>query len=186
VLGDVCGKGPAAAAITALARYTVRAEALHASKPSTVLAGLHEALLHYYPDQFCTALFVVIDAFEQRVHLTVASGGHLLPLRLRADGRAGPIGESGMLLGMLASPVLTDSHEVLDPGDIVVLYTDGVTEARHRGEFFGEQRLTAAVAAAASHGAQHIADAVVAAAVDFQHLDARDDIAVLVIKVPAG
>ena len=61
VLGDVCGKGAAAAVVTALARYTVRAEALHVSSPAAVLEGLHRALLTYYPQTFITALFLLLD-----------------------------------------------------------------------------------------------------------------------------
>ena len=179
VLGDVCGKGAAAAVLTSLARYTVRAEALHTSSPSTVLAAVHEAFVRYQPGKYCTAAFVTV---EEGNRLTVTSAGHPLPLRRRPDGRFEPLGESGTLLGMIDTPHLVDSPTVLDEGDVVVLYTDGVTEGRYAGRFFEEHGLHAAIDGAAGGSAQEIADAVVAAALDFQHGHARDDIAVVVIR----
>ncbi|MDQ3640981.1 MAG: SpoIIE family protein phosphatase, partial [Actinomycetota bacterium] len=118
-LGDVCGKGVTAAVVTALARYTVRAEALRTPYPSAVLAGLHDALLRYHPEHFCTALFVAIDHAAEGIRLNVGSGGHHLPLRRRADGRFDTIGGTGTILGMLDRPQLTDSSATLEPGDVV-------------------------------------------------------------------
>ncbi len=184
VLGDVCGKGAAAAVLTSLARYTVRAEALRTPYPGAVLAGLHEALVRYHPDQFCTALFALLQRGAEGLRLTVASGGHHLPLRLRADGTFDTIGRTGTILGMLDTPRLTDTTTHLDGGDIVVLYTDGIPEARYAGEFFDDERLRTTIAEAAGGDAQHIADRVVAAALDFQRGEARDDMAVVVVKVP--
>ena len=183
-LGDVCGKGVAAAVVTALARYTLRAEALRTPYPSAVLAGLHDALLRYHPDHFCTVLFLAIDHTAGGIRLNVASGGHHLPLRRRADGRFDTIGGTGTILGMLDRPQLTDSAASLESGDVVVLYTDGVTEGRRDRQFFDEERLLGAITEAAPGAAQQIADAIVASALDFQHGDARDDMAVVVIKVP--
>jgi phosphoserine phosphatase RsbU/P len=186
VLGDVCGKGPAAAVITALARYTVRAEALRTPYPSAVLAALHEALVRYHPDQFCTAVFVVLEPGEGGMRLVVASGGHHLPLRVRPTGEIDTIGTTGTILGMLDRPLLTDTSTVLRPGETIVLYTDGVVEARRDREFFDDDRLRATVAglAGGGAGAQQVADGIVAAALDFQAGDARDDIAVVVVRAP--
>ena len=184
VLGDVCGKGLPAAVVTALARYSVRSEALRTPYPSAVLAGLHEALVRYHPDHFCTAVFAALDRTPEGVRLTVSSGGHHLPLRRRAGGRVDILGETGTILGMLDTPRLTDTRTILEPGDIVVLYTDGVTEARRDGVFFDDQRLVAAIEGLAGAGAQQVADRLVAEVLDFQRGDARDDIAVVVIRVP--
>ena len=186
VLGDVCGKGPEAAVVTALARYTVRAEALRTPYPSAVLAALHEALVRYHPDRFCTALFALFEHRPEGVRFTVASGGHHLPLRLRSDAVFESVGTPGTILGMLDTPRLTDSTTSLGPDDVVVLYTDGVVEARRDREFFDDKRLRAAVAGTATTSAQQIADSVVATALDFQQGHANDDIAVVVIKVPVG
>ena len=186
VLGDVCGKGPEAAVVTALARYTVRAEALRTPYPSAVLAALHEALVRYHPDRFCTALFALVEHRPEGVGFTVASGGHHLPLRLRPDVTFESVGTPGTILGMLDTPRLTDATTVLGPGDVVVLYTDGVIEARRDREFFDDERLRAAVAGSATTNAQQIADSLVATALDFQQGHGKDDIAVVVIKVPAS
>jgi sigma-B regulation protein RsbU (phosphoserine phosphatase) len=184
VLGDVCGKGPAAAAITSLARYTVRAEALRTPYPSAVLAELHNALVRYHPEQFCTALFLTLEPRPGGFRLTLASGGHHLPLRRHADGRIETLGESGAILGMLDTPHLSQTSTALAPGDTVVLYTDGITEARRGREFFDDERLLAVIADTGGLGAQDVADGLLAAALEFQAGNPRDDIAVVVIRVP--
>jgi phosphoserine phosphatase RsbU/P len=184
VLGDVCGKGASAAVVTALARYTVRAEALHVSSPGAVLAGLHHALLTYYPETFCTVLFVLLDQIPEGHRLTMATGGHPLPLCRRADGSIETLGRPGRFLGMAETPNVSESSAVLSAGDMMVLYTDGVTEA-HRGDaFFGETGIAEVLAASAGQPAQAVADGVVAAALAFQHGAARDDIAVVVVSKP--
>ena len=182
VLGDVCGKGASAAVVTALARYTVRAEALHVSSPAAVLAGLHRALLSYYPETFCTVLFLLLDPVPEGHRLTMATGGHPLPLCRRADGRIETLGRPGRFLGMEETPKVSESAAVLSPGDLVALYTDGVTEAHDGDDFFGETGIAEVLAATAGRSAQVVADAVVAAALAFQHGQARDDIAVVVVS----
>ncbi|MGH3209238.1 MAG: PP2C family protein-serine/threonine phosphatase, partial [Trebonia sp.] len=186
VLGDVCGKGAAAAVVTALARYTVRAEALHVSSPAAVLTGLHQALLTYYPQTFITVLYLLLDPVQEGHRLTMATGGHPLPLCRRADGRVETLGRPGSFLGMEEAAMVTESTAVLNPGDMVVLYTDGVTEAHTGDEFFGETGIANVLAASAGLTAQEVADAVVAAALDFQHGPARDDIAVVVVRKPSS
>jgi phosphoserine phosphatase RsbU/P len=186
VLGDVCGKGAAAAVVTALARYTVRAEAMHVSSPAAVLAGLHRALVSSYPDTFCTALFLLLDQVADGHRLTMATGGHPLPLCRRADGAIETLGRPGSFLGMEETARVSESSAVLAAGDMVVLYTDGVTEAHEGDAFFGEAGIAAVLAASAGQSAQAVADAVVAAALAFQHGHARDDMAVVVVGKPAA
>jgi sigma-B regulation protein RsbU (phosphoserine phosphatase) len=185
VLGDVCGKGAAAAVVTALARYTVRAEALHVSSPAAVLAGLHRALLTYYPQTFCTVLFLLLEPVPEGHRLTMATGGHPLPLCRRADGTIETLGRPGSFLGMEETASVTESTAILSPGDMVVLYTDGVTEAHEGDAFFEETGIAEVLAASAGLTAQAVADAVVAAALAFQHGPARDDIAVVVVRKPS-
>jgi len=184
VLGDVCGKGASAAVVTALARYTVRAEALHVSSPAAVLVGLHEALVSCYPDTFCTALFLLLNQVPEGHRLTVATGGHPLPLCRRADGTIETLGRPGSFLGMEETAEISEFSAILTPGDIVVLYTDGVTEARNGDSFFGESGIAEVLGACAGLTAQAVADAVVAAALACQDGQARDDIALVVVKVP--
>jgi sigma-B regulation protein RsbU (phosphoserine phosphatase) len=185
VLGDVCGKGASAAVVTALARYTVRAEALHVSSPAGVLEGLHQALLTYYPQTFCTVLFLLLDQLPEGHRLTMATGGHQLPLCRRADGGIETLGRPGSFLGLEETAKVSESTAVLSPGDTVVLYTDGVSEAHEGDAFFGESGIAEVLAAADGLTAQAVADAIVAAALDFQHGPARDDIAVVVLRKPS-
>ncbi|HEY0935324.1 MAG TPA: SpoIIE family protein phosphatase [Trebonia sp.] len=184
VLGDVCGKGAAAAVVTALARYTVRAEALHVDSPAAVLEGLHQALRIYYADTICTVLYLVLDQVPEGHRLTMAVGGQPLPLCRRADGGLQTLGRPGRFLGLTETASVSESVAVLGPGDLVVLYTDGVTEAHDGDAFFGEGGIAGVLAAAEGQTAQAVADAVVAAALAFQHGPARDDIAVVVVRKP--
>ncbi|MGI8684728.1 MAG: PP2C family protein-serine/threonine phosphatase [Acidimicrobiales bacterium] len=121
-----------------------------------------------------------------QTRFTVASGGHHLPLCRRADGTFETLGASGTILGLLDAPRLSDTTAVLRQGDVTVLYTDGVTEARWSREFFDDDRLRAVIDRCVGLTAQETADAVVGAALDFQDGEARDDMAVVVIGVRAG
>ena len=119
VMGDVCGKGAAAAAVTALARYTLRAAAMQARKPSRVLATLNEALRRQQTDQrFCTVAYVRVRRVEQRIRATIACGGHPLPLILRANGRVETAGVPGTMLGFFDDPRLVDTAVDLDRGTL--------------------------------------------------------------------
>lgn len=111
-------------------------------------------------------------------------GGHPLPLCRRADGTIETVGRLGSFLGMEETADISECAAVLTPRYMVVLYTDGVTEARHGGAFFGEAGIAEVLGASAELTAQAVADAVVAAALAFQDGPARDDIAVVVVKVP--
>src|SRR5262249_21068729 len=136
VIGDVCGKGPEAAALTALARYTVRTASAPETAPSDVLRTLHDSIKAEHADlRFCTAALAQIRSPSNgngEAHLTLALGGHPLPLVLRKSGRVDSIGEPGTLLGALPSPALADSDAKLEVGDSLILYTDGMFDLRDR------------------------------------------------------
>ncbi|HKY76325.1 MAG TPA: SpoIIE family protein phosphatase, partial [Acidimicrobiia bacterium] len=124
ILGDVSGKGPAAAVVTALARYTVRAEALHSPSPADVLRRVHEAMARYQPDRFCTAVLLEVAPAAGGADVTVAVGGHERPIL--TDGQTNRrVGERGTILGMLPAVEVSDAPVPLRPGDSLVLYTDG-------------------------------------------------------------
>jgi PAS domain S-box-containing protein len=184
VLGDVCGKGVEAAAVMALARYTIRTAALERVRPSGILATLNEALLRAEMDRFCTALVVRIDQGKEAVHVTVASAGHPRPMLLTGAG-ARFVDVSGMLVGVFPDPELNDVSFELRPGESLLLYTDGVIEERSGGEVFGEDRLCDAVQGAAGLGAGELATRVMGAVQAFTHDPPVDDIALLVIRNPA-
>src|SRR5262249_38650455 len=136
VIGDVCGKGPEAASLTALARYTVRTASSPDSTPSGVLQALHESISSEHSDlRFCTAALARIQApgnGGDTARLTVALGGHPLPLILRENGSVDAVGQPGTLLGALPSPLIADAEASLATGDSLILYTDGMLDVRDR------------------------------------------------------
>lgn len=182
-LGDVCGKGPEAAAVTALARFTLRAAAMRARRPKHVLATLNAALLQQRAERFCTVVYARVRCVRGRWRVTVSAGGHPLPIRLNQAGAA-PVGRPGGLLGVLESPELHDVSVELNPGDSLIFFTDGVTEARRGADFYGEERLVKVLTSSPAAGAAEIAAAIEAEVVAFQDGFPRDDIAVVVIHAP--
>jgi serine phosphatase RsbU (regulator of sigma subunit)/PAS domain-containing protein len=184
VIGDVSGKGADAAAITALARYTVRAVAYHGRRPSTVLRELNDAVLrHDLDDRFCTAAFARLrgGVGEDGVsRVQISSGGHPLPLLVTAEGEVRSVGKPGTALGIARSPRLTDREIELRPGDRLVFVTDGVIEARVAGRLLGVDGLERLLAGTG-------ADDAVATGERIEHAilgegEPRDDIAVLVLR----
>jgi serine phosphatase RsbU (regulator of sigma subunit) len=185
VIGDVCGKGPEAAALTALARYTVRTASSPDSSPSQVLRALHESISSERADlRFCTAALAQIEPPSNgsgAAHLTVALGGHPLPLVLRKNGRVDSIGEPGTLLGALPNVVLADVEADLGIGDSLVLYTDGVLDVSDRSQRDDPDWLTKELSRFAGKSADEIAERLAQAAIKRHGGEPRDDIALLVL-----
>ena len=193
VIGDVVGKGAEAAAVLALARYTLRALAMREMRPSVVLAGLNESMLRHRRERedqkFCTLAYVLLETCEgdadRGARVTVCRGGHSAPILIRSDGSICQIGHPGHAIGVFDDANLTEQKAHLGPGDALVLYTDGVHEARSpNGAFFGEERLKALLHSCAGLDAQGIADRVENAVCEFQEDSLRDDVAILVMRVP--
>jgi PAS domain S-box-containing protein len=183
VMGDVCGKGPDAAAVTALARYTLRAAAMREGPPSRSLRVLNEALLRQRDDRrFCTVAYAYLEPSQEGARVACAIGGHPLPLLLRTDGTVETVGAPGTLLGVLPDPNFEDRSVLLHPGDALVFYTDGVIEGRV-GETLEEGRLAQLLSAYAGEGADAIAARVEDVALSASGGTPRDDIAVLVLRV---
>jgi PAS domain S-box-containing protein len=184
VIGDVCGKGPDAAAITALARYTLRAVTLHEHTPTATLQTLNDAMLRQLSgDQFCTvALGRIRPEDGGRFRVTLSVGGHPPPLVLRADGHVEPLAQQGTLLGVVDEPRLQDAEHVLEAGDTLLLYTDGVTEARVRSWELGEEGLVSLLEGCAGQAAAEIVETIERAVVGVQAGEPRDDIALLALK----
>jgi serine phosphatase RsbU (regulator of sigma subunit) len=181
VMGDVTGKGPAAAAITSLARYTMRTAALYERSPSRVLEQLNHVLVHDDDRRrLCTAICARVDPGGA---VTVSCAGHPPPLRSRVGAAVQPIGEPGTLLGAFPEGHWSDATIQLLGGESLVLYTDGVTDARGPRERFGAERLDAVVAATAGQPASAVAAAVDEALIRFQDgQPQRDDVALLVLQ----
>jgi serine phosphatase RsbU (regulator of sigma subunit) len=188
VIGDVCGKGAEAAAVTALARYTIRTSVLHDPRPAAVLRELNEAILSQHADfRFCTAVHVALTPDDSGgADACIAVGGHPLPLLVRADGRVEPAGRPGTLLGVLADPEVHEASVHLDPGDALVLYTDGVIEASPLDDALGPDRLTDVLRGCAGLEAAAIAACVEQRTLEVQHGRLRDDVAVVVLRATAA
>ena len=189
VMGDVCGHGVAAAKTAAMARWTLRASAQRSHDPSQMLAELNHVLFEKQQDDtaFMTAQVVAFEpASSGSVRFRVANGGHPPPF-LRRDGDVQSLHVSGRMLGVAEGPGWDATSGVLDRGEALLLYTDGVTEARMHGRFFGDAALMRVLAASTEASAHATAEAVVDAALSFAHGRARDDTAALVIAArPEG
>jgi PAS domain S-box-containing protein len=184
VIGDVRGKGPRAASVTALARYTVRAAAMRETTPSRVLEMLNEAMRRQnFDDRFCTVAIASLQPSPSGVRLTVSCGGHPMPIVLRANGDVEPVGQPGTLLGLVADPELADESLELAPGDSVILYTDGVSEARSETGIFGEARLLALIQSCTGLDAARIVERIQREVLEYQDAEPRDDIALVVLRV---
>jgi serine phosphatase RsbU (regulator of sigma subunit)/anti-sigma regulatory factor (Ser/Thr protein kinase) len=183
-VGDVCGKGASAATVTALARYTLRATALHERDPGRILGVLNEALMRHGPDQrFCTIAYAALEPARQR--LEIASGGHPPPLLLR-NGEVEALGGSGTVLGIMDDPPLDVREVTLRPGDTVLFYTDGVTDAHAPDRLLQHEELAAGLAACAGLSPPEVAARIEALAVDGMDTLPRDDIAILVVAFETG
>lgn len=189
VVGDVCGKGPEAAAVTSLARHTIRTAAMTRGGGANVLSLANREMLRSDgDDRFCSVVVVVVHPEPAGgATLTISTGGHPLPVAVRTDGRIEEIGRPGMLLALTEDADFSESRARLDPGDCLVLYTDGLI-GRREPRF--EEGALASVLASSARDPQEIVRAV-ARLVEGLPADERiDDVAVLVLgaspRVPAG
>ncbi|MCX4578413.1 SpoIIE family protein phosphatase [Streptomyces sp. NBC_01571] len=193
-LGDVCGKGPQAASLTSLTRYTLRAAAMHNPEPTAALTTLNAVLHDRYAaggdPRYCTVIFGVIepDADHGRTTIRLASGGHPPALVMGADGRADYLPTpGGLLVGALPTAPFSTAETILTPGDTLLLYTDGLTEARTgptRKHLFGDTALRAFATDHAPTTPQGVITALTGLLESFgDGLD--DDTALLALGVPA-
>jgi phosphoserine phosphatase RsbU/P len=146
-LGDVSGKGVDAAAVTAAARYTLRAAAVYNPTPEAVLGNLNSVLYqdaHHEGHRYCTALFGLLTPNRDGYTVTIAGGGHPAPLLIHADGTvAYQPTKGGTVVGLLPVARLVSRTLTLLPGDTLVLYSDGLTEARTGTGRYGSEGLEA-------------------------------------------
>jgi PAS domain S-box-containing protein len=183
VIGDVCGKGAEAAAVTALARYTIRAAAARRHSPAAILRWVNEVMVSEGSTRFCTVAVAHLDRTGGRTHLTVAVGGHPSPIVRRADGQVEELGAPGTLLGLVEDPKLEDVSTELQPGDSLLLYTDGVTEAGAPQRVWSDEDLVEVVAGLPAGGAQELVDGVADAALRDLTGPPRDDVAILALRI---
>ncbi len=187
VLGDVCGTGPEAAALTGLARHTIRDSAWHGDGPEQVLTALNRAVRRSGNETFLTCLYGTLDAESRPQTLTVTCGGHPLPVHIR-NNKAVALGVPGTLLGALDDIVVVTTSIALAPGDVVVFHTDGATDAPPPIDL-DETGWTQLVGEAARPGgtADEISDRIERALEAIVPFGARaDDIALVVLVVGSG
>jgi PAS domain S-box-containing protein len=183
-IGDVCGKGPRAAAVTALARHTLRAAAMSGQAPRVMVGSVHQALMHQPPGlDMCTLGLILVDLRPPGAHLTIALAGHPQPVLVDNDGVARHIGRPGTLLGVL-DPIHIEQAEVqMNAGETLVLHTDGVTEAGAPSTPLGEDGLRELCSHAPKIPLRDLLRSIETAAVAHAGGSARDDIALLALRL---
>ena len=183
LIGDACGTGPNAAALTSIARHTVRAAARHGFDAPIVIDWLNEAIAQSDRGLFCTACYATLSYDGEAWALKTAAAGHPLPIVLRR-GRATAVGRPGTLLGMFDDVNISVTDTVLEPGDVVIFYTDGVTDLPPPNGLTPEEMAqlieSLALRASASDMADGIHESIVRRVPERER---RDDVAMLVLRV---
>ena len=190
VVGDVCGKGPEAAATTAMVRYTLRALAVGGTEPAEILHALNEAMLRPMasapePLRFCTLAVVRLDLSGPVVRVSTASGGHPLPRLVRAGGGIERAGAPGTVIGITDRIEVAQREAEMAPGDVLVVFTDGIVEARAPEVIWSMDDVDVQLAGVAGLPLDELVQAFTRAATGEAGAPWRDDLAVLGLKVRA-
>lgn len=180
-LGDVTGHGVDAAADMAMVKFTFRSLVRRYPEPGEFLAAVNEVVLEEVElGKFVTMVYLRVD--PARTELVCASAGHPRPRMLRADGSVEPLPVGGLALGIVGSQSYEETRTPYAPGDAVVLYTDGVIEARRGRELYGTPRLDDFLRRHSQLGARELADAVLVDCREFAGGPLFDDCAVVVVR----
>ncbi len=183
VIGDVCGHGAEAAAVTALTRHATRSIARLVSRPRDVLAMVNEELRTSDHNRFCTALYGRLDPVPGGMRVTLASGGHPPPLVRRASGQIEALREHGPLLGVFPSAAYPEVTVELAPEDTLLVYTDGLVERNPR--LLGDAALSALLASLRFATVDRLITQLEDRALGTPPVRLPDDTAVLAIQVVA-
>ncbi|MCZ7456570.1 PP2C family protein-serine/threonine phosphatase [Streptomyces sp. WMMC940] len=189
VLGDVCGKGLAAAVLTGKIRNTLQALLPLADDHENLLRRLNGALVNDRQARYATLVLASVRREGRATRLRLTSAGHPRPLIVRYDGQVEEADTSGTLIGALPEVNARTAHVDLRPGETCLLYTDGITEARGGplGDvMFGEERLRAALAECAGLPAEAVVERLQMLASEWVGGGPHDDIAVVAITAPHG
>ncbi|CAM5585735.1 SpoIIE family protein phosphatase [Streptomyces xanthochromogenes] len=185
-IGDVCGTGPEAAAVTGLARHALRLLAREGFGGPAVLERLNAAILDEGArSRFLTLLYGELWPQEDgSAILKIVCAGHPLPLRLRQDGTVEPAADPQPLLGVMEDLELYEQTITLDPGDVLLCVTDGITERREGTRMLGDDGLTDVLATCTGLTAGAVAARVLRAVERFAAEPASDDMAILSMRIP--
>lgn len=184
VIGDVCGTGPDAAALTSIARHTVRAAARHGQGHRAVQEWVNQAMRLSDRDRFCTAVYATLEADGGAWRFTSCAAGHPRPVLARPHEPTTILGETGTLLGVFDEIRLDVAETVLQIGDVVVLYTDGITDLPPPHGRTESDVVDLVGAAAATGTAEDIAEAIHRSVTDRLPVAQRaDDVALVVLRV---
>ncbi|GGV83282.1 hypothetical protein GCM10010228_59080 [Streptomyces massasporeus] len=185
-IGDVCGTGPNAAAVTGLARHALRLLAREGLSGPAVLERLNSAILDEGArSRFLTLLYGELRPQEDgSAELKVVCAGHPLPLRLRQDGSVEPAAEPQPLLGVIEDLELYEQTVTLDPGDVLLCVTDGVTERREGARMLGDDGLADVLTSCTGLTAGAVAARIMRAVERFASDAPSDDMAILAMRVP--
>lgn len=183
-IGDVCGKGEEAAAVTAAARHAIRVLAHWTADPSEVLDKANEVMLaEEFGDCFVTAKNAHLRWHDGRLHVVLGSAGHPGPVLVRPDGRTTIMNSGGLPLGLFPTVQAGREEIDLEPGDVLFFFTDGVTEARSPELTYFEDRLTDELAGLAGQAPRDIVAGLQSLVVEFCRNQLRDDMTMLVLRV---
>jgi serine phosphatase RsbU (regulator of sigma subunit)/uncharacterized protein YigA (DUF484 family) len=191
LVGDVCGKGPEAARLTALCRYTLRAAGMVAETgPCGTLALLNRAILEQAPEAgFCTVVLAdLVATSDDTMSVTISTAGHPPPLVIRRTGEVEELPIRGCVLGAVEEPALVNSVVQLAAGDALMFVTDGVEETRRAdGAFYGHERLCGTIERVLRAGGGGTAAALIDALRDdldeFRGSQSpRDDVVILAVR----
>lgn len=179
VIGDVCGKGPLAAGRSALARFTLRGAAVQGDSPADTLQRVNQAMLAGADteDSFCTLVFALVDPATNGFRVRLAVGGHPLPTLLGADGAVTSVGRAGSIVGSLRDTEFHDDEVLVEPGDTLVLVTDGLFEIHTEKGVAGRAEFERRLATCAGQPPQAVVEHL-ASAMNFND----DDAAVLALR----
>ncbi|MFD4612550.1 SpoIIE family protein phosphatase [Streptomyces sp. NPDC058440] len=185
-IGDVCGTGPEAAAVTGLARHALRLLAREGFGGPAVLERLNSAILDEGArSRFLTLLYGELWPQEDgSARLKVVCAGHPLPLRLRQDGTVEPAADPQPLLGVMEDLELYEQTITLDPGDVLLCVTDGVTERREGSRMLGDDGLADVLTTCTGLTAGAVAARILRAVERFASDAPSDDMAILAMRVP--
>lgn len=184
VMGDVAGKGLEAAVLTSVVRSTIRAhlsECRIEPSPGETLAAVNDVLFKSTkPESFVTVFFGVLDRLTGT--LCYSNAGHTTTMLVDPRGAITPLGTTGVILGAFGHVEVGEAEVRFGKGDTLVLYTDGLTEARQDGEMYGEERVREVLAGAASDPPESVVRSVMQDVLSFGDGQLSDDVALLVLK----